>query len=178
MGSYATSYISTTSSSATRVADLANVSQGTIANFGANPFCVFLDVNFAKLSSDGAIALLGNRQSGAWWRIYSDASFFYFEVNGSNGYRQIVFLNSGTLTSRTKIAINRNGNIITIYVNGSSAVTETNIAWSSDFTTGNSAVELNSWGGLNYIFTTTEYNQAVFFKQSLTATELASLTTI
>lgn len=162
MGSYATSYINTTSSSATRVQDLASVPQSTIANFGSNPFCVFLDVNYAYLSSTGSIALLGNRQSGNWWRIYSNGTEFRIEVNGSNGYSSEIFINSGTLTSRNKIAVNRNGNDIKIYVNGSLAFSQTGAVWSSDFTTGNSQVDFNSWGGGIYEITTTQYNEAVF----------------
>jgi hypothetical protein len=176
-GSYATSLINTTSSSATRVADLASVPQGTIANFGTGAFCVFLDVNYAKVGITGGIALLGNRQSGDWWRVYGDGTNYYLEINGSNGYTTLLILN-GQITSRTKIAFNRNGNNMKVYVNGSSVQNVTNVVYSSDFTTGNSYVEFNAWGNGVYEITTTEYNQAVFFKQSLTATELASLTTI
>jgi hypothetical protein len=177
--SYPTSYISTTSASATRVQDLTSVPQGTIANFGTGAFCVFLDVNYAKLATTGSIALLGNRQSAtSWWRIYSNGSVFRFEVNGSNGFTSEIFINSGTLTSRTKIAVNRNGNDLKIYVNGSSVFSQTSAAWASDFTTANTAVELNAWGGGLYDVTTTEYNETIFFKQSLTNSELASLTTI
>jgi hypothetical protein len=178
VSSYATSYIPTTSSSATRVADLTSVPQGTIANFGTDPFCVFLDVNYAKLSVGGAIALLGNRQGGSWWRIYGDGSVINLEVNGSNGYTTLLIVNSSQLTSRTKIAISRNGNNMKVYVNGSSVQNVTNVVYSSDFTTANTSVEFNAWGGGIYEITTTEYNEAIFFKQSLTATELASLTTI
>jgi len=177
-GSYPTSYIPTTSAAVTRVADLASAPQGTHGNFGTNPFCVFLDVNFAKLSSTGAIALLGNRQSSNWWRIYSNGSEFRLELNGSNGFVSDIFLNQGTLTSRTKIAFNRNGNDMKIYVNGSQTFAASSAVYSSDFTTGNTQIDFNSWYAGVYEITATEYNEVVLFKQSLTASELAALTTL
>jgi hypothetical protein len=177
--SYATSYIPTTSSSATRVADLASVPQGTIANFGTGAFSVFLDVNFAKLSTTGAIALLGNRQNVSWWRIYGDGTYFYLELNGSNGFQTNVIFTANEITSRTKIAFTRNGNNVKVYKNGASVLDVTNVVYSSDFTTGNSQIDFNFWGGSStYEITTTQYNQAVLFKQALTATELAQLTTL
>ena len=176
--SYLQSYIPTTSAAVTRVADLASAPQGTHGNFGTNPFCVFLDVNFAKLSSTGAIALLGNRQSSNWWRIYSNGSEFRLELNGSNGFVSDIFLNQGTLTSRTKIAFNRNGNDMKIYVNGSQTFAASSAVYSSDFTTGNTQIDFNSWYAGVYEITATEYNEVVLFKQSLTASELAALTTL
>jgi hypothetical protein len=176
--SYATSYIGpTTSASATRVADKAKAPQSTNANFGTGGFTVFMDVNYAKLNPDDTLALLGNRQSGNWYRVYGQFGVIRLEVQGSNGYANPLIINSAEITTRTKIAFSRNGNNMKVYVNGSSVLDVTNVIYSSDFTTGNTWVEFNTWDGGNSL-TTTEYNETVFFKQSLTATELASLTTL
>jgi hypothetical protein len=175
---YPTSYIGTTSTSVTRLADFSKMAQGTIANFGTAEFSVFIDINYALISSDGYISLIGNRQSGNWWRIFGDGGYIKLEFNGSNGYVASIIMNVGQITSRTKIAFTRKDNKLKCYINGVIALDDSNSAYSGDLTTGNTYVELNAWGNSTYHITSTQYNQVLLFKKELTDTELAQLTTI
>ena len=171
MGSYATSYISTTSSSATRVAD-ACFKTGISSLIGQTEGTMFADVNvnitgtaanFAGIAlNDGTssnVIAFGYYQDG---RIQA-ASF----VSGS----LVVNINLpsfGLTNGRHKFALAYKLNDYVFYVDGVQVGSDTSASVPAT-----SVLLLSDIIGAD-IF----YNQAVLFKTRLTNSELASITTI
>ena len=178
MGSYATSYISTTSSSATRVAD-ACFKTGISSLIGQTEGVLFVDVVIKNdLTSVNRVISLteSNWLSGGSIRIDVQSTSIAAEcvdnnagVGGAGGNITI------TQNSRYKIAFAYKQNDLVLYVNG--------VQLGSNTSTGAmptcSEIYLNELGGgFGGPWQPTQFNQVALFKTRLTNAELASLTTI
>jgi len=176
VSSYATSYIPTTSSSATRVADACSKT-GISSLIGQTEGTLFLD--FEKTNND-------NTGTGGYFRIdvndgtTSNRILFGFDLNKVNA----TVIASGSVvalietpTTRTqeriKAAISYKANDFVLYVNGVQIGTDTSGAVPSNMAN-------FQWGVNQSTPTTTTgiVNEQLFFKTRLTNAELASLTTL
>ena len=182
MGSYATSYISTTSSSATRVAD-ACFKTGISSLIGQTEGVLFADVNWNVQAESGSpvvgiltlnnnVANLDNciilgieRQTGGTNRVYC--------LVQNSGSTQAALFGSSISSGRYKIALGYKANDFVLYVNGVQIATDTSgtVPTTSEVLLGTrfqgDSVNLND-----------TINEAVLFPTRLTNAELASLTTI
>lgn len=175
MGSYATSYIKTTSSSATRVADVC-YKTGISSLIGQTEGVIFVDFDFnAKYSSSGVIPISADNPS-------IGANVCYIFITTSNVLLVEMANGAGTQCSiqgpigsvgRKKIAFAYKQNDFVVYMNGTQIGTDTS----------GSVVALSRLRVGGYL-TSTDFdlnsgiNQAVLFPTRLTNAELASLTTI
>lgn len=170
--SYPTSYIPTTSSSATRVADACSKT-GISSLIGQTEGVVFWDINVDILSATGNESIL-NIDNGAGF-----GETIYFS-KGSNGllYAEVYvgatvqcsFTYSLPSVGRYKMALAYKANDFAFYVNGVSRGTDSSgsVPTCSRLQMGQTA--LGSSDG--------KTNQAILFPTRLTNAELASLTTI
>jgi hypothetical protein len=174
MGSYATSYIKTTSASATRVAD-ACFKTGISSLIGQSQGTFFVDVNIINPESpSGNVHILMVGTTAERITIYTSSSGTTINTDGlssGGGYVPI----SGALTlGRNKIAVAYANNDVAFYVNGNLIGTRTTATIPSSM----SQVDVGgNYTYPNYIGLNT-YNEVVFFPTRLTNAELASLTTI
>ena len=169
MGSYATSYISTTSSSATRVADICT-KNGIGALIGGTSGTVFFDITTNPVLSSA------NYKQFCYY-LDSSAAQSYMFLNNSN---QIVTnSNWGSLSyatafqpnTRYKVALVYAPNDFALYVNGVSVATA-----SSGTPKDNVDLQIGQFNGTEmceFVF-----NQYTHFPSRLTNAELVSLTTI
>ena len=165
--SYETSYIPTTSSSATRVAD-ACFKTGISSLIGQTEGVLFADVDFK--ANTGEVGIIMEITSGAGSQrvliYYSSTTILCYANTG-------VFSYSQTTSERLKIAFAYKSGDSALYVNGiQKAVSSASLSYSS-------LSQLNI--GSNFTNdqpTNSPTNQAVLFKTRLTNAELASLTTI
>ena len=167
--SYPTSYIPTTSSSATRVAD-ACFKTGISSLIGQTEGVIFADINPEEFQTGSYIGItdgtITNRiifgfESGS----VNSGTLLVFGVSGING--------GGTYTrgQRIKIALAYKSGNSALYVNGSLISTAT-----TTFTASFSQFRFDSFGGTqNFIG---KVNESILFPTRLTNAELASLTTI
>ena len=173
MGSYATSYIQSTSSSATRVAD-ACFKTGISSLIGQSQGTFFVDVDIINpVTPNGNWHILMVGSASERITIYSSGtSTINTDGTGSGGGFTPI---SGALTlGRNKIAVGYANNDVAFYVNGSLIGTRTTATIPS------SMAQVDVGGNYtyaNYIGSNT-YNEIVFFPTRLTNAELASLTTI
>ena len=169
MGSYATSYISTTSSSATRVADACSKT-GITSLIGQTEGVLFVDFVFTAYDGSAKwIAFLGGGAN--YIGLYANSNTFIIgEV--SNTTSQFSGAYSFSVGQRYKIAIAYKSNDFAYYINGAQISTASSgtVPTTSDFT---------------FLYSTTNdriggkvYNQLSLFKTRLTNAELASLTTL
>lgn len=168
--SYPTSYIPTTSSSATRVAD-ACFKTGISSLIGQTSGTIFLDGYFQPNDTGwGEVVRLQGATSGDSIVIYFNPSGqFYFEM-AVGGVSQA----SGYLSyagGRLKIAIAYANNDVKIYINGTEDFADT----SASIPTCSSLYLLYGPSAQNK---QGQVNQFSLFKTRLTNAELASLTTI
>ncbi len=173
MGSYATSYISTTSASATRVKDLAYKSSAT-ALIGQTEGVLFCDFNLPSIETSGDYPFIVNM-----WKDSSNRFGFARYPNGGvhiymqyGGSPQFTY-NTTQLTGRFKLALGYKANDCVIYLNGTllQTITSATIPATDDIIFNG----INTSGDYN---TQLQINQAVLFKTKLTNAELASLTTL
>jgi hypothetical protein len=165
--SYVTSYINTTSASATRVADVATKT-GISSLIGQTEGVLFADVDFK--ANTGEVGIIIEVNSGASNQrvliYYSSTTILCFANAG-------VFSYSQNTSERLKIAFAYKSGDSALYVNGvQKAVSSSSLTYSG-------LSQLNI--GSNYAFgqpTNSPTNQAALFKTRLTNAELASLTTI
>jgi hypothetical protein len=167
MGSYATSYISTTSASATRVVDTATKT-GISSLIGQTEGVIFADVYLDSRSSFTYFAIAPNLgATGAYIGVGFNATTFQFEVVNSGIQASIPFSNSST--GRFKIAAAYKQNDFAFYVNGTQIGTDT-----SGTVPTCSELGLTAYSQSASVY----YNQVALFKTRLTNAELASLTTL
>jgi hypothetical protein len=174
--SYPTSYIPTTSSSATRVAD-ACFKTGISSLIGQSQGTMFVDVDLTHPNASGTNEYLMQLYQAAGERIilYRDNSngLSYYYLKGTT----IFFYNSSVTTNgRHKLAFAYKSGDSAFYIDGVQIDTDT-----STFSAFSSLSELHL--GANYNPTQAEigdyeYNEAIVFPTRLTNAELASLTTI
>jgi hypothetical protein len=167
--SYVTSYIVSTSSSATRVLDECSKT-GISSLIGQTEGVLFVDFVFTAYDGSAKwIAFLGGGAN--YIGLYANSNTYIIgEV--SNTTSQFSGAYSFSVGQRYKIAIAYKANDFAYYVNGSQITTSSSgtVPTTSDFT---------------FLYSTTNdriggkvYNQAALFKTRLTNAELASLTTI
>ena len=165
--SYATSYIPTTSSSATRVAD--ECRKSSISSLiGQTEGVLFADVNLTTRQSFTYISISNGGSSANYIGIYFRAAAIEMEVvNG--GVLQGNVQYSNTSTGRFKIAIGYKQNDFVLYVNGTQIGTDT----SGTIPTCD-RLDLFAFNDNQPL----QVNETILFPTRLTNAELASLTTI
>jgi hypothetical protein len=165
--SYATSYIPTTSASATRVAD-ACFKTGISSLIGQSEGVLFFDADVTYTAG----IQLGNSTSGGDYINSIQVAFgaSSTNVNIFNGGTNQFSFAGATLTGRQKIAIAYKANDFALYRNGAQIQLD-----SSGSIPTMSALTINhqDLGTTGY-----QYNEILLFKTRLTNAELASLTTI
>jgi hypothetical protein len=171
--SYPTSYIPTTSASATRVADVINTT-GKSALIGQTQGVIFADVVTTSGDSDYVtiLQLFGDYSNrlAIGLQVGTTNLFGYLNAGGGGQFFNVSTQSAG----RHKIAFAYKSGEMALYINGVSAFTST-----STFTFGvtldtifmnnlNATAEIGSF----------KVNESVIFKTRLTNSELASLTTL
>jgi hypothetical protein len=173
--SYPTSYIPTTSASATRVADVCSKT-GISSLIGQTQGTVFCDFNYiatTNTSDTTPIRLLGSGSAGMYLEINANNTF---EVVVVNSVGALVFnsTSSAQTAGRYKFAIAYNANDYAYYLNGTQVALDTSGAFASASL---DSLNLGMYqSGSQHL--DGSINQAVLFTTRLTNSELASLTTI
>ena len=175
-GSYATSYIPTVASSVTRNADVISKT-GISSLIGQTEGTMFLDFNFNYSDSTTQVLLKASQSN--------DANSVGIEVQ-NNVLKAIINSSSSNIanltntisTGRIKCAIAYKSNDMVFYVNGVQVGSDTsgniNFAGNVDMLT---LGHFNLLGTL-YFQSSRPFNSAILWKERLTNTELASLTTL
>ena len=181
--SYPTSYIPTYGTAAVRGDDYVYVAQSGNADFGSGDFSVFFDVENVDDNESGATALIGNRQSGEWWRFYGNKAQnrVHLEMSSSGGgyTATIIGTYEQFVDGRNKVVISRDSSRLICYVNGVEKINSTAAVYLQNFDGTNTSIELNSWQSGANANTNANYNQVLIFKgTALTPSECQSLTTI
>lgn len=168
-GSYATSYIPTTSASVTRNADVISKT-GISSLIGQTEGTVFVDFNRTSTNEGGL--QLGNSDGP---NDYLNSIILQWNVNGV--YTNIFvggatqFSNtSSSVTGRHKLAVVYKANDFALYIDGIQIATDTSGSIPSL-----AAIFLNHQ---NFALTGTNINTSALWKTRLTNTQLAQLTTI
>jgi hypothetical protein len=173
VGSYATSYIPTTSASVTRNADVISKT-GISSLIGQTEGTFFVDIYRENLASPFIFMLANSVGSSA----YLNSIYMFQQANGTivsdgfiSGTLQFSFSSSGLSVGRHKLAIAYKQNDFVWYIDGVQVATDTS---------GNvptfSAFEIN---GADISSTSNvETNAAALWKTRLTNTQLAQLTSI
>jgi hypothetical protein len=174
-GSYATSYISTTSASATRVAD-ACFKTGISSLIGQSEGTVFADFNITGFESNYASAISindGVPNNYVWLTIFANGNLRAEVWNGS--VQASITYSGAVVGGRYKMAFGYKTNDFALYVNGTLVGTDTSGATFSGTTL--SRID-NDLAGVAPNNVSQSTNQVALFKTRLTNAELASLTTI
>ena len=171
MGSYATSYIQSTSSSATRVADACSKT-GISSLIGQTEGVMFIDFNFEnKPDVNGNLPMV----------IYDGSNEAYIFITGGGSVRlelydggvlQCLLTTSIGAVGRKKIAFAYKQNDFVGYMNGVQVATDTSGtvgAMSNLYVGSYYTANYNANGGIN---------QAILFKTRLSNSDLIALTTI
>ncbi len=171
MGSYATSYIKTTSSSATRVLDECSKT-GISSLIGQTEGVIFVDFQFQQYDGQPKwVAFLGGGAS--YIGIYTNSSSkFVCEISNSGANQFINDSYTFAINQRYKIALAYKANDFVLYINGTQVATD-----SSGTVPSTSQLSLQ-YNTTPDNLTSRTYNQVVVFPTRLTNAELASLTTI
>ena len=161
--SYPTSYIPTTSSSATRVAD-ACFKTGISSLIGQTSGTIFWDINFVADGSEQTITI-NDGTNFIYLQKYIDNKIYTGVYNGSF----VGSITSSVLTSgRKKIAFGYILNSLILYINGVSIGTDLT---STIPTCDRLSLTVSNTGSI-------ETNNFILFPTKLTNSELASLTTL
>ena len=172
-GSYATSYIPTVASSATRIADACSKT-GISSLIGQSEGTIFVDVTGPSKTNSTRYISVSNGTDTNRILLYSTSSTTigaYFQ-NPTAGAVQPTF---NTVNGRMKIAIAYKNNDLAVYMNGTIQGTVSSYATAFTFNfvgvgTYEDGTIANSLGQ--------GVSQAILFKTRLTNSELATLTTI
>ena len=176
--SYPTTYIPTTSSSATRVADACSKT-GISSLIGQTEGTMFVDVDFTHIVSanNEYLAQILQDSSNRILLYRSSASSEIGVVVLRSGGSVFTNVSSVSTNTRHKIAIAYKSGDLAFYIDGVQIATNTTTfsAFSSlsEFDLGN-----NNTSGTPAELGDYEYNEAILFPTRLTNAELASLTTI
>ena len=170
MGSYATSYIQSTSSSATRVAD-ACFKTGISSLIGQTSGVIFLDINRTQKSENYNIPIFvgsGNNFIQLYFRSTND---LVGQVYTSAG-QQAAIVSSALANGRYKIALAYASNDFAFYINGTQIGTDTSgtVPTCSQVIVGN-----DDSGNFNF---NDSINEVILFPTRLSNSELASLTSL
>jgi hypothetical protein len=175
VGAYASSYIPTTSASATRIAD-ACFKTGISSLIGQTEGVLFTDF-ICNGFQDNGTALSVNNGLGSQFiiiRILSNGNIRGWLYNGST--QAEITYTGGVVGQRYKLAFAYKTNDFAMYVNGSLVGTDVSGATFSGTTL--SRVDFDSANNASYILSLIKVNQAILFKTRLTNSELALITTI
>ena len=172
LGSYATSYIPTTTTAVTRLADTA-FKTGISSLIGQTEGVIFIDFEIQTTGQDMAVMNIYNSST--------PANSMYFYLNSSNvlvGYVDNsgtqVTISTGVLAQgRYKAAMAYKANDCVFYLNGSLVGVDV----SNTIPTCND-LRLENYAGVPTYQEKTAVNQALLFTTRLTNTQLAQLTTI
>jgi len=173
--SYPTSYIVTTSSSATRVAD-ACFKTGISSLIGQTEGVMFVNTQFSQYAGSGNDVWLmecvnDDTSNGILMYAVNNTSIYVYINNGSTS----VNLNgTGDIRQPLKVAVAYKSGDFALYINGTLQDTDTS---SFTFPSNINQMGLAKWVGLP-TERPIQYNQAILFPTRLTNAELASLTTI
>ena len=169
VGAYATSYIPTTSSSATRVADdfiLGSLQSNGI--IGSNGLSFFVNFRKRNLASLAAKPSLTSASSNDVIGISTTATTLVSSVRiGGGGFTNTTIL-SPYNNEMVKVCFTLNGTTLKVFVNGSLALTTT-ASSSSVFTQLSTSTSLDK---------DQEYKQILLFPTPLTDAECQALTTL
>ena len=175
-GSYATSYIPTTSASVTRNADVISKT-GISSLIGQTEGTMFLDFNFNYSDSTTQVLLKVNQSNDSnsvGIEVQNNSLIALVNSSGSN----IATLTNTISTGRIKCAIAYKSNDMVFYVNGVQVGIDTggtiNFGGNVDMLT---LGHFNLLGSL-FFQSSRPFNSASIWKTRLTNTQLASLTTI
>jgi hypothetical protein len=173
LGAYPTSYIPTTSASATRVAD-ACFKTGISSLIGQTEGTVFVDVSGPSKTGDARYISVSNSTDTNRILLYATSLTTigaYFQ-NPTAGAIQPTF---NAVNGRMKIAIGYKNNDLAVYMNGTLQGTVSSYATAFTF----NFVGVGTYeDGTIANSLDQSINEAVIFKTRLTNAELASLTTI
>ena len=172
-GSYPTSYIPTTSATATRLADSCSKT-GISSLIGQTSGSMFIDFNYFD-NIAGSLELVpmyigaGAYSDGIYFDVYQDVLYLAIWNSAS----QQALINCGSLNNgRCKAAVSYTTNDITVYVNGVLKGTDTSATIPT-------LSQLNlGTAGASTTVEAHSINQALLFKRVLTNTELEKLTTL
>jgi hypothetical protein len=169
--SYPTSYIPTTSASATRVAD-ACLKTGISSLIGQTEGSVFFDFTVDTISAQTSDPVLWYMKDGGagerYVELYSNGNLVYVDAGSVTN---ATITKTGLTVGRHKCAIAYATNDFVFYVDGVQIGTDTS-GTPNGFSTFGLQYYLSIYTGQQKV------NQAVLFKTRLTNAELASLTTI
>ena len=162
--SYPTSYISTTSASATRVADACSKT-GISSLIGQTEGVLFMD--FVAQPTPTAQSHFWIGVAGNEIGLYGNSQFIFYSSGG-------VSINGGNIVAGTryKVAFAYKANDYVAYINGTQVGTDTSATVPTT-----SALYINSYSDFTEI-QNKQVNEFVLFPTRLTNAELASLTTI
>jgi hypothetical protein len=171
-GSYATSYIPTTSASVTRNVDLV-AKTGISSLIGQTEGTCFIDFNYDNSTAQGNPLLFSFRNTAWTNEVYAQilASGGIQVQTYLGGVQQSYLYYGGATNGHHKLAYAYKQNDFILYVDGVQVATDTsgNVPATDDF----------CLGYFNTSFTpTANYNAAALWKTRLTNTQLAQLTTI
>jgi len=171
-GSYATSYIPTTSASVTRNADVISKT-GISSLIGQTEGTMFLDYNKTHASDEallGMIYLDANPSNNRLQLVIENNHFYMYASNG--GALGLLSGNISLSNGRNKIAVSYGSNGYKIYLNGTSVYTN-----ATTLTPSTDSFRLGSYAG-GIAVMSDSINQSSLWKTQLTNTQLAQLTTI
>jgi len=171
VGAYPTSYIPTTTASATRVAD-GCFKTGISSLIGQTEGTIFLDAYFDDL--DTVNFSISDGTSGNYVLIDSSSGAVVFARVQQGGVTQATINTSAsfyTVGSRLKCAVAYKANDFAFYINGNLIGTD-----NSGSVPACDQIRFARWNGV--IPATQRVNEVITFKTRLTNAELASLTTL
>ena len=172
VSSYPTSYIPTTSASATRVAEIC-AKTGISSLIGQTEGVLFIDFDFnGNYSSGGIIPISTVGTPGSEMYIWVQTSGLLLCEVANSGIQASISGAIGAI-GRKKVALAYKQNDFVVYLNGTQVGTDT-----SGTVPTQSAVYIGKFYANDTYNLNAGINQAVLFPTRLTNTELASLTTL
>ena len=176
MGSYATSYIKTTSASATRVAD-ACFKTGISSLIGQTEGTLFAEFDIKSIANTGSydsiinIATDGNNSIDVL-RNNTTSQLYIFAINGGTIQVNSTGISGTNILGRHKVALAYKANDYICYLDGVQVFTDTSasVPTCSNLYVGAYLGVDNQMNGTNF--------QSVLFKTRLTNAELASITSL
>jgi len=169
-GSYATSYIPTTSAAVTRVADAA-YKTGISSLIGQSEGTIFVEANFlSSYDTNNLLLTLSNTASNMIYVNRSNGGLEAYITNG--GTPQLNYAGSVLTAGTHKIALAYKANDFAVYLDGALVHSDT-----SGSVPACSKLNVGSYVNDGLPFNN-GINQAALFKTRLTNTELAALTTL
>ncbi len=172
LGSYPTSYIPTTSASATRVAD-ACFKTGISSLIGQTEGTLFIDVSGPSKTGDARYMTVSDGTASNRIVIYSTTlTSIGVYLQNSSGNSALGF---NTINGRMKVAFAYKNNDLQVYLNG--VLKDTITSFTSSFTL--NSVTVGTYEDYQvYNSLDQSVNEVCLFKTRLSNSELASLTTI